>query len=136
MKWNSVIKTSQYKVAIAILLIGFGSGLFSFLLHESVVKVSGIIGTDKVFSLSTTIVSILFALTSLYLTKFLFKDTNGSGIPQVKLSLVAYKGRMPKRMPLGKFVTSFLTLCSGLSFGKEGPMVTISAAWAHLVSFF
>ncbi len=136
MKWNSVIKTSQYKVAIAILLIGFGSGLFSFLLHESVVKVSSIIGTDKVFSLSTTIVSILFALTSLYLTKFLFKDTNGSGIPQVKLSLVAYKGRMPKRMPLGKFVTSFLTLCSGLSFGKEGPMVTISAAWAHLVSFF
>lgn len=133
-KFDHLLKTDFYKICIAVILIGFGSGLFSFLLHESVHLATKILGTFSQFTFKTYLYAITMALISYSLTKFIFKDTNGSGIPQVKLSLVAYKGKMPRRMPFGKFLTSFFTLCSGLSFGKEGPLVTISAAWAHLVS--
>ena len=134
MKFSKVIKTNHYKIATAILCIGVGSGVFSYLLHQTVHFISKLIGTTQAFQLSTVFLSLSFALASFFLTKLIFKDTHGSGIPQVKLSLVAYKGKMPRRMPFGKFITSFLTLCSGLSFGKEGPMVTISAAWGHLIA--
>lgn len=133
-KLDEVIKREYHKISIAILAIGIGAGVFSFLLHESVAFTSSFLGTDKAFNLKTLAFSLLFVLVSYLLTKYIFKDTNGSGIPQVKLSLTVYKGKMPKRMPFGKFFTSFATLCSGLSFGKEGPMVTIAAGWAHLVS--
>lgn len=118
----------------AMVLVGLGSGLFSYLLHELVLSTSKFLGTNSAFTLRTYLYSSVLALTSYYLTKLVFKDTGGSGIPQVKLSLVVLKGKMPKRSSLGKFITTFLTLTSGLSFGKEGPMVTISAAWGHLIS--
>ena len=135
-KLRSLLKTSFYKLSIGVILIGIGAGVASYLLHETVYLTALYLGTFKTFNFTTLIISLAFALTSFFLTKYLFKDTNGSGIPQVKLALVAYKGKMPKRMPFGKFVTTFLTLCSGLSFGKEGPMVTIGAAWAHFVSHY
>lgn len=133
---NNPLKKSSYQVALAIILIGLGAGVFSFLLHESVALISGPLGTLQPFTYKTFIIASACALGSYFLTKFVFKDTQGSGIPQVKLALTAHKGKMPKRMPFGKFITTFLTLCSGLAFGKEGPMVTISAAWANLISHF
>ena len=133
-KFNEVFEINFFKLSAAILLIGVGAGFFSYLLHIAVSFISDKAGTDIKFTIKTMIVSFCFVLISSLLTKYLFKDTNGSGIPQVKLSLAAYKGKMPRRMPFGKFFTTLLTLCSGLSFGKEGPMVTIAASWAHLVA--
>lgn len=128
------MKSINYKTALAILLIGIGSGVFSYLLHVTVELVSRSIGTSTIFSFQAYVLSIIFGVSSYFLTKKIFNDTSGSGIPQVKLALIAYKGRMPRRMPIGKFLTSFLTLCTGLSFGKEGPLVTISASWGHLIA--
>lgn len=131
---NFSIKTDKLKVSLAVVIIGIGAGVFSFLFHESIAYATHLIGTDKTFTIESYLYAVMAVTISYFLTKYIFKDTHGSGIPQVKLSLAAYKGKMPKRMPFGKFITSFFTLCSGLSFGKEGPMVTISAAWGHLVS--
>lgn len=128
-------KKEYFPLAIAIMLTGIGAGFFSFTFHKSVQFLSRYLGTNTVFNPKSAIFSLLALLTSYLLTKLLFKDTNGSGIPQVKLALVALKGRMPRRMPFGKFLTSLSTLASGLSFGSEGPLVSISAAWAHLVSY-
>lgn len=133
-KFNEVLKSDLSKISFAIIFIGTGSGLFSVLLHEIVELTSQLIGTSKRFTIQTYFYSLGVAMTSYFLTKNIFSDTNGSGIPQVKLALVAYKGKMPRRMPIGKFITSFLTLCSGLSFGTEGPLVTICASWGHLVA--
>ncbi|MCB9063052.1 MAG: chloride channel protein [Halobacteriovoraceae bacterium] len=133
-KFKSIVNIEFWKISLAVILIGLGSGYFSYFLHKIVFLTTNLIGTNDTFTIKTLFFSISFALLSYLLTKKIFKDTNGSGIPQVKLSLVAYKGEMQKRMPVGKFITSFLTLCTGLSFGKEGPLVTISAAWGHLVS--
>jgi chloride channel protein, CIC family len=133
-KFGQVLKIEFYKVASAVLLVGFGAGVFSFLLHKSVHSFSAMVGTLSQFTVQTYIFAIILSVGSYLLTKFLFNHTNGSGIPFVKLGLIALKGKMPRRMPFGKFLTTFLTLSSGLSFGKEGPLVTISASWGHLVA--
>lgn len=132
---KNLVSKDYYLVGISALMIGIGAGFASFSLHYLVDLVSGLLKTTQTFTVTTYFFSLVFALASYLLTTSIFKDTNGSGIPQVKLALAAFKGKMPRRMPLGKFVTSFLTLCSGLSFGKEGPLVTISAAWAHLIAY-
>lgn len=133
-KFSDILREKYISVASAILLIGVGSGFISFFLHKLVKNISSLSGTSKPFTPETFLYSLLFAFSSYFFTKYFFPDTNGSGIPQVKISLVAFKGRMPRRMPFGKFITSILTLCSGLSFGKEGPMVTISASFGHLIA--
>ena len=78
-KIDEFVKAHVYKLAFAILLIGIGSGIFSFLLHRSVEYVTFVLGTTKKFDLLTTTFSVLMALAAFLLTKNFFKDTNGSG---------------------------------------------------------
>ncbi len=129
-------KDNKLKLSFAIVLVGVGAGLITHLFHIGVKKASQLIGTNKEFDLETFAISFLMLSLSYLLAQKVFSDTQGSGIPQVKLSLAAFKGKMPKRMPFGKFINSFLTLVSGLSMGKEGPMVAVSASWGHLISHF
>lgn len=135
-KFREVFRLNTYKIFLAVLLIGIGAGLASFSLHFLVHKGAHFFRTTDAFTVRTFFISLGLAIGSYLLTKLYFKDTNGSGIPMVKLSLTALKGRMPRRMPFGKFLTTLFTLSSGLSFGKEGPMVTIAASWGHLVAKF
>lgn len=122
-------------VGISILIIGIGAGSASFLLHESADLLSDLLNTNESFNLTTLGFSVAVLFLGLFLTKKIFKDTGGSGIPHVKLSLTAFNGKMAKRMPAGKFITSLLTLVSGFSLGKEGPLVTISAAIGNLTAY-
>ncbi len=131
---KGILFSTNVKVTFASLVIGIGGGIFSYALHNIVHDLSSLLQTNQAFTLYTLLVSGCLAALSLFLSKTIFKDTQGSGIPQVKLALVVHKGRFPKRMPFGKFIVSCLTLVSGMTFGKEGPLVTINAAWAHLVS--
>lgn len=130
------MKKKYLRFSLAMLVTGVGTGFFSFALHYSIDEATSLLGTLNKFQFRTFLFSAVFAFLSYYLTKKVFSETGGSGIPQVKLNLVAFKGRMQKRLSFGKFITSFLTLASGLPFGKEGPMVTISASWGHLVAYY
>lgn len=129
---SKFLKSFNFLLIFGVIILGFSSGLISYLLHEATHLMTHLLRTGEVFSFPTFVYAFLITSTSLFLTKNLFIGTEGSGIPQVKLSLVALKGKMPKRMPFGKFLTSALSLSSGLSVGKEGPMVTISASLGHL----
>jgi len=131
---SRLFQLEPLKIAIAVIVIGIGGGLFTYILHELILFTTSHLKTFESFTLKTYFISLSIAFMSLFFTKKVFSDTSGSGIPFIKLSLVTKKGRLPKRMALGKFVTSLLSLSSGLSFGKEGPLVTISAAWGYLVS--
>lgn len=125
-------KIHTYKFSLALLLVAASSGVISYLFQQTIIFLMDFAHTNESFTLRSFIFSISFVLVSYFLTKTIFKETEGSGIPQVKLSLAALKGRFPRRMPFGKFITSVLTLSSGLKLGQEGPLVTISASLAHL----
>ena len=135
-KFNTILGRTSLKIAAAVVLVGIGAGFFSFFLHELVREATHFLGTRSPFTLTTYAFALAAGLGSCFLTKNFFRETGGSGIPQVALALTTNHGQMLKRLPFGKFVTSFLTLCSGLSFGKEGPLVTISASWGYLVSHY
>lgn len=61
------------------------------------------------------------------LLQYSFPDARGSGIPQVKVAYAVRGGRMPIRIVFGKFLVSVLQIGSGMSLGREGPTVQITA---------
>lgn len=62
-----------------------------------------------------------------------FPNARGSGIPQTKAALFLRDGYINMRTVLGKFGLCSLTLASGISLGREGPSVHISAGLASVL---
>ena len=84
-------------------------------------------GTNKPFELKSFLFGGLALFISGYISTRLFPSTSGSGIPGVRVALAVFHGRMPLKDTLAKFVTSALSLSSGMSLGREGPTAAISA---------
>ena len=76
---------------------------------------------------------VLGALVAGILMQRWFGEARGSGIPQTKAALVARDGRIPLRVPFGKFLCGVLTLGSGIPLGREGPSAQIGAGIASSV---
>ena len=62
-----------------------------------------------------------------------FGEARGSGIPYTRAALVAQDGRIPFRVPFGKFLCGALTLGTGIPLGREGPSAQIGAGVASSV---
>jgi len=65
--------------------------------------------------------------------RYLAPEVRGSGIPEVIEALAVRGGRIRRRVPLLKILASGISLGSGASVGREGPIVLIGGA---LGSFF
>ncbi len=76
---------------------------------------------------------VLGALAAGFLMHRWFGEARGSGIPQTKAALVARDGRIPFRVPFGKFLCGVLTLGAGIPLGREGPSAQIGAGVASSV---
>lgn len=57
----------------------------------------------------------------------------GSGVPQVRVSLLVHHGRIPLKNILGKIVAGALCIGTGSSVGREGPTIQICAGVASFV---
>ena len=84
---------------------------------------------------------ILFSLTMIFISttiSYFFRDTEGSGIPELKSILIGisiYK-YLSFKMMIAKIVSLYFATGSGLAIGREGPFVHISAAVANNLSKF
>ncbi len=58
---------------------------------------------------------------------YLFPNSAGSGIPQVKVAYLRHSGLVPIKDAVGKFLLCSLQIGSGASLGLEGPTVQICA---------
>lgn len=76
---------------------------------------------------------VLGALAAGFLMHRWFEGARGSGIPQTRAALVAKDGRIPFRVPFGKYLCGVLTLGSGIPLGREGPSAQIGAGIASSV---
>jgi CIC family chloride channel protein len=65
-----------------------------------------------------------------YLLFRFFPDARGSGVPQTKAAMFARRGLIPLHTVVGKFITSSITLASGITLGREGPSVQIGGGVA------
>ena len=57
----------------------------------------------------------------------------GSGVPQVRVSLLVHQGRIPLKNILGKIFAGALCIGTGNSVGREGPTIQICAGVASFV---
>lgn len=62
-----------------------------------------------------------------------FPEARGSGVPQTEAAYRLGEGRIPARVPIGKFITGVLCVGSGHSLGREGPSVQIGAGVASVL---
>jgi len=60
--------------------------------------------------------------------RFLAPEAKGHGVPEVMLAVAQHNGVMRGRVVLGKALASALTIASGGSAGREGPIIQIGAA--------
>ncbi len=65
---------------------------------------------------------------------FLARDASGHGVPEVVQALLLRGGRIRGRVALVKAVASSLTLGSGGSAGREGPMIQIGASLGSVIA--
>ena len=65
---------------------------------------------------------------------FLARDASGHGVPEVVQALLMRGGRIRGRVALVKGVASALTLSSGGSAGREGPMIQIGASLGSVIA--
>lgn len=63
-------------------------------------------------------------------------EVKGGGVPEVMASMAVSGGRMRKRVAFMKILTSAVTIGSGGSAGREGPMVQIGGGIGSIVGQF
>ncbi|WP_448573957.1 chloride channel protein [Trichothermofontia sp.] len=118
-------------------LIGLVSGLAAVLLSQSI----GWLGLWRVrtsYTFSAYLILPLFGLCGGWLAgimvAWLAPETEGSGIPQVKMALAGLPMPLNWRVALVKLVSTMLVVGSGFSLGRQGPIVQIGAALAAQMS--
>ena len=109
------------------IVVGVLSGITAVFINKAVHFLSHLMGTNNSFNLIAWISGAVAIFLSGYLTTRFFPETSGSGIPAVKVLLVAKNGIFNSRFWPAKLITTILTLISGLRLGREGPTVAVSA---------
>ena len=94
---------------------------------------AGVVVDGEVLGAVRFAAPVLGALAAGFLLHRWFDEARGSGIPQTKAALVAKDGRIPFRVPFGKYLCGILTLGSGIPLGREGPSAQIGAGIASSV---
>jgi CIC family chloride channel protein len=80
------------------------------------------------------LVPTLGSLLTGYLLYKYFPLARGSGIQQTRAALFIHDGRISLRSVVGKFVTTTISLASGIPLGREGPAVYMGSGLASVIA--
>ncbi|MCB0422168.1 MAG: chloride channel protein, partial [Bdellovibrionales bacterium] len=72
-------------------------------------------------------------LLSNVITRFFAREATGHGVPEVIESVWTKSGKMRKRVVAVKAIASSITIASGGSVGREGPIVQIGSAFGSAI---
>ncbi len=93
----------------------------------------GRIGLEKYDWLPFLISPVIGGIMVGYITTNVSQETRGHGVPEVMEAVWLHNGRMKLRVPFMKIVASAITLGSGGSAGREGPIAQIGAGLGSVV---
>ncbi|MEA2070754.1 MAG: chloride channel protein [Asgard group archaeon] len=134
---KELFSSRQFKInSIAILMGIFGALIVWGFEWVTVVAKEIFLGTffqlfaedfGKVGFLAIILIPVLGTLITAPLVKEIAPETRGSGVPAVMESIVFFDGYVRKRTPFVKIGTTAISLGSGLSVGREGPIAQIGA---------
>lgn len=131
---NSILKklhkneaTEERTLFVLTLITGLLAGLVAVSITKLVHVFTSFFGSNQSFTLRTFLLAGSSIFISGYITTRYFPSTSGSGIPGVRVALAVFNGKMRFFSTIAKFLTSILSLSSGMSIGREGPTVSIAA---------
>ncbi|MEZ5410152.1 MAG: chloride channel protein [Acidimicrobiales bacterium] len=139
-RWLSrAMPTENQRVWLLTLLVGALSGLAAVGFHLSIQLAERFMiepaldATGRWWIVLGLVVPVVGGLVSGALLTYVFPNSRGSGIPQVKVAYSIEGGQLPLRQGIGKFLVSTLQIGTGASLGREGPTVQICAAIASTI---
>lgn len=115
------------------LITGVLAGLVAVFLKKSTHYLTHLIGTYEAFTPEAFGFGLAAIFASGYLTTRHFPSTSGSGIPETRVSLAVFGGKIPFKATIAKAVTTILTLTSGFSLGLEGPTVRVASGFSSIL---
>jgi chloride channel protein, CIC family len=118
------------------LATGVLSGCVAVFIHSSTRYMTELFRTNDHFTLETFVLAGLTLFISGIITTRFFPSTSGSGIPGVRIALAVFHGTITFGATLAKLVTSILALSTGMSLGREGPTVAITAGIGSFLGNF
>lgn len=118
------------------IIIGILAGLVTVTLKYLIHFLTDYLGTNKTFDLEAFFGGFILIFISGWITTRYFPSTAGSGVPNVRIALAVFHGKIPLKDTIAKFFTTVLSLGSGVSLGKEGPVVTISSGLGSFLGTF
>ena len=116
---NSVDKiiakeSNEEKVYLALTMAtGIFAALSAVALHHTVFFLRDLFKTNQVFEIESFIYGGIAIFISGWLTTRKFPFTAGSGVPNVKIALAVYNGKIRLGSTIAKFITTVLALGSG-----------------------
>jgi chloride channel protein, CIC family len=126
------LREHQLFLALSI-VVGILAGLSAVLFTLAIDRVSRTFFGMAPGQLRLFAVPALVSIVTGLLLAFVFPDVRGSGVPQTEAAFHLHGGRIPGRVPIGKFLTGVLCIGSGHSMGREGPSVQIGAGVASVI---
>jgi chloride channel protein, CIC family len=117
------------------LITGAAAGVIAVSLSKLTHYLMELFGTNAAFTKEALFLGGLSILISGFLTTRFYPSTSGSGIPGVRVSLAVYHGKITIHSTIAKFVTSTLSLASGISLGREGPTVAIASGLGSYLGY-
>lgn len=116
------------------LATGIGAYLFILLL-DAIRTISE--HMNETFGTAGTLVMMAVAgfITGLIIVRFA-REAKGHGVPEVMEAIAIKRGRIRPRVAIAKIVASAITIGSGGSAGREGPIVQVGAALGSSVGQF
>jgi len=136
-QWFRNLKASRDSVLMALaVIVGIGGGLISVVFYGMIEHgtrwATGISrflsGAPGPASWATAIVAASGGLIVGGMTHYWAREAKGHGVPQVMEAVALRGGRMRPRVVLVKALASTITIGTGGSAGREGPIVQIGAA--------
>lgn len=138
------ISRRQFFLLLLAMVVGIFVGLASVFLKESIeyalsnlFHARGEVILDSLKNMPFYIILLIPALGGLVvglIKQFLFSPSGKGGVEQVMESMAVKEGRINFKEVVEKFITSALTLGSGGSAGKEGPVVHIGGGIGSVIA--
>lgn len=125
------VRENQLFLALSI-IIGILAGLAAVLFSLAIDRADNAMFGSAPSPWRVFLVPVLVSLLTGILLATILPGVRGSGVPQTKAAFHLQGGRIPWRVPAGKFLTGVLCIGSGHSLGREGPSVQIGAGVASV----
>jgi chloride channel protein, CIC family len=124
------LSTILFRKLVAFIHNAFFLGHFSFIYNENFHTSASSWGIGIIF------VPMIGGLIVIWLLKKFASDQRGLSVPEIMYAIFCKEGRIQPSIALAKTLSAAITIGTGGSVGREGPVIQIGATLSSIVSDF